>query len=99
MILPGIQLSEVTINPLTCTGLMTHDVRGPEGVEDVASIVGEGGGGGVEVSADVDLDLEQRLQGADNLPDPEPGDSLEVAGDRQRGDLDRRRPRRQSSPS
>ena len=40
--LPGIRLSEVTINPLTCTGLMTHDVRGPEGVEDVAGVVGEG---------------------------------------------------------
>src|SRR5690625_184448 len=67
---------------LTCTGLVTHGVRGLEGVEDVAGVVGEGVGGGVEVSADVDLDLEQRLQGPDDLADAVAGLVLEVAGDR-----------------
>ena len=66
----------------TCTGLVTHGLLGLDGIQDVAGVVGEGGGGGVEVSADVDLDLEQWLQGPDNLPDTEPGGSLEVASDR-----------------
>lgn len=67
---------------LTCTGLVTHGVRGLEGFEDVAGVVGEGVDGGVEVSADVDLDLEQRPQGPDDLADAVAGLVLEVAGDR-----------------
>ena len=78
----------VAVRPDSCHRGVSLRAAFGEGVENFLGRWGGGVGGGVLVAGDADGDLLQGPQGADDLLDAQPGQVLQVPGDREGGEHD-----------